>query len=70
VRVRRGYRFVESLTLLSQRLNARGGRGRRYGVGGRGGGKVSEGGVEVWGRREGWRYGVGGRGGGFMKLMK
>jgi len=32
-----------SLTLLSQRLNARGGRGRRYGVGGR---------VEVWGRRE------------------
>jgi hypothetical protein len=29
VRVRGGYRFVESLTLLSQRLNARGGRGRR-----------------------------------------
>ena len=42
-RVRGEYGFVESLTLLSQRLNARGGRGRRYGVGGR---------VEVWGRRE------------------
>jgi hypothetical protein len=57
VRVRGGYRVCRvarrseqrsrSLTLLSQRLNVRGGEGV---------GKGSEGGVEVWGRRVRGRF--------------